>query len=367
MGRTTSASSRSSSTPAPSARTRRAAAPAPRPRGASLAPRHHLSLPGAVTVPVPVLEDLAYGLEQTVTQQAIMCLYGDAGCGKTFGLDTVLASGSVPARRARLLRIQPRPAPTPAALRAHLADASNLDAPPQDPAVFDTALLRALAARDHLLVVDEAQRLDAACFEYLRYLFDDPGTRLAIVLAAGERGLAVLRRQKMLASRTAVWLKIRALTPTRCAGRSRASTRCGRPATRRPWTSWIRACATATSAAGPRPPTTRCASDAPRAALRTTRCWRTCSRPASCRTRTPGDWPHRDSRAGDADRQPGRRPGPRPHAIGASRWTPPPPKNLPPPPSHSPGSEPPPGCSAAPLSPPAPGGRHEQKGHFPAR
>lgn len=213
MGRTTSASSRSSSTPAPSARTRRAAAPAPRPRGASLAPRHHLSLPGAVTVPVPVLEDLAYGLEQTVTQQAIMCLYGDAGCGKTFGLDTVLASGSVPARRARLLRIQPRPAPTPAALRAHLADASNLDAPPQDPAVFDTALLRALAARDHLLVVDEAQRLDAACFEYLRYLFDDPGTRLAIVLAAGERGLAVLRRQKMLASRTAVWLKIRALTP----------------------------------------------------------------------------------------------------------------------------------------------------------
>jgi hypothetical protein len=188
-------------------------ASAPR-RRPSFVPRHHLSVPGAATVPVPVLEDLVRGLEQTVNEQAIMCLYGDAGCGKTFALDTVFASGALPARRARLVRLLPRPAPTPAALRSHLADALILaDVRPEDPGVFDTTLRKALAGRDHLLVVDEAQRLDAACFEYLRYLFDDVDTRLAIVLAAGERGLAVLRRQKMLASRTAVWLKVPALTP----------------------------------------------------------------------------------------------------------------------------------------------------------
>ncbi|MEN8656337.1 ATP-binding protein [Streptomyces sp. 21So2-11] len=220
MGRTTGASSRASQAPARSlpARTLKArpsAAPTPAVRRRpSYPPRHHLSLPGAATVPVPVLEHLVRGLEQTVNERAIMCLYGDAGCGKTFALDTVLASGAVPARRARLIRLLPRPAPTPAALRAHLADALNLtDVRTEDPGVFDTALRKALAGRDHLLVVDEAQRLDAACFEYLRYLFDDAGTCLAIVLAAGERGLAVLRRQKMLASRTAVWLTIPALTP----------------------------------------------------------------------------------------------------------------------------------------------------------
>ncbi|MFK8912774.1 AAA family ATPase, partial [Streptomyces sp. YS-3] len=106
------------------------------------------------------------------------------------------------------------PAPTPAALRGDLADAMNLTgASPQDPAAFDTALRHLLAARDHLFVVDEAQRLDADSFEYLRYLFDDPHTRLSILLAVGEGGLRVLRRQKMLASRTAVWLTVPALTP----------------------------------------------------------------------------------------------------------------------------------------------------------
>ncbi|MGW3660846.1 AAA family ATPase [Streptomyces sp. NPDC005151] len=220
MSRTTGASSRASQAPARSApartpKARPSAVPTPAVRRRpSYPPRHHLSLPGAATVSVPVLEHLARGLEQTMNQQAIMCLYGDAGCGKTFALDTVLASGAVPARRARLVRLMPRPAPTPAALRAHLADALNLTGVrTEDPGAFDTAMRNVLAGREHLLVVDEAQRLDAACFEYLRYLFDAPDTRLAIVLAAGERGLAVLRRQKMLASRTAVWLKVPALTP----------------------------------------------------------------------------------------------------------------------------------------------------------
>ncbi|MEV6319257.1 ATP-binding protein [Streptomyces sp. NPDC051776] len=208
----------SRATPAPSrARSARAPAttPAPAPRRApSAVPRHYLSLPHAVTVELTVLELVKDGLKKAVAEQAFMCVYGDAGVGKTFALDTVLATGVVPARQARLGRLVPPPAPTPAALRSHLADALNLtDAHSENPGVFDTALRKTLAARDHLLVVDEAQRLDAACFEYLRYLVDDPDTTVAIVLAAGEHGLAVLRRQKMLASRTAVWLKVPALTP----------------------------------------------------------------------------------------------------------------------------------------------------------
>lgn len=164
----------------PAARTRtargrqRAPARTPPRRQAPAAPRHYLSLAGAETVWLPVFEDLARGLEQTAGQRAIMCLSGNAGVGKTFALDTVLASKPRPARQARLGRFVPRPAPTPLALRSHLADALNLEAPLKDPGAFDAVLRQVLAARDHLLVVDEAQRLDAACFEYLRYLFATP-------------------------------------------------------------------------------------------------------------------------------------------------------------------------------------------------
>ncbi|MFC9399207.1 hypothetical protein ACFTWS_39775 [Streptomyces sp. NPDC057027] len=52
-----------------------------------------------------------------------------------------------------------------------------------------------------------------AAHRNLRYLFDDPATRLAIILTAGEKGLTQLRRQSMLASRAPVWLNIPALTP----------------------------------------------------------------------------------------------------------------------------------------------------------
>ncbi|MEU6620811.1 ATP-binding protein [Streptomyces litmocidini] len=210
---TTDTSSPTATTPALPAKTSARTAPPARSRTASCVPRHHLDLPDALTVPLPVHEDLTRALQQTLDSQAIMCLYGDAGCGKTFALNTVLAANPLPAGRTRVLRLLPRPTPTPSALRADLADATGLDARPEDPRVFDAALRRTLSARDHLLVVDEAQRLDAACFEYLRYLFDDPATRLAIILTAGEKGLALLRRQNMLASRTAVWLNIPALTP----------------------------------------------------------------------------------------------------------------------------------------------------------
>ncbi|MFJ4866464.1 AAA family ATPase [Streptomyces sp. NPDC088748] len=177
----------------------------------AFAPRHHLDLPGARAVPLPVHEVLAQALQQTVDQRAVMCLYGDAGCGKTFALNTTLAS-TLPAGRTRVIRLLPRPAPTPSALRTDLAHALGIDARPEDPRAFDTAVRRTMSARDHLLVIDEAQRLDGTCFEYLRYLFDDPATRLAIVLAVGEKGLALLRRQSMLASRTAVWLNLPALS-----------------------------------------------------------------------------------------------------------------------------------------------------------
>ncbi|MFK8906244.1 hypothetical protein ACJA3G_04250, partial [Streptomyces sp. YS-3] len=68
-------------------------------------PRHYLSLADAETVLVPILDHLVRALEQTTAQQAFMCLSGDAGVGKTFAVDTVLASGNLSARPLRLARL----------------------------------------------------------------------------------------------------------------------------------------------------------------------------------------------------------------------------------------------------------------------
>ncbi|GGV57146.1 ATP-binding protein [Streptomyces spectabilis] len=179
-----------------------------------LGPQHFLSLPGARTVPVPALDAVTRAVEQTLTEQAVMCLYGDAGCGKTYALQTALASRPVLPGDVRICHLSPRPAPTPLVLRAELLLAAGLPIPPtRDPGVLDTALRTRLAAHPHLLVMDEASRLTTGCVEYLCYLFDDLTTQLTLILATSTKGFRMLRRQPLLVTRTTRWLQIHPLTP----------------------------------------------------------------------------------------------------------------------------------------------------------
>ena len=55
--------------------------------------------------------------------------------------------------------------------------------------------------RPRAVVVDEAQRLDKDCIEFLRYLHDDPRTRFALLLVGGDDAWAVLSKEPMLRSR----------------------------------------------------------------------------------------------------------------------------------------------------------------------
>jgi DNA transposition AAA+ family ATPase len=51
------------------------------------------------------------------------------------------------------------------------------------------------------VVVDEAQRLNKDCIEFLRYLHDDRRTRFALLLVGGDDAWSVLSREPMLRSR----------------------------------------------------------------------------------------------------------------------------------------------------------------------
>ncbi|WP_415954510.1 AAA family ATPase [Streptomyces sp. KLOTTS4A1] len=162
---------------------------------------------------MPAHDAVARAVEQTLAEQAVMCLYGDAGCGKTYALQTALASRPELPGDVRICHLSPRPAPTPTALRAELLLAAGLPIPTtRDPGVLDTALRTQLAAHPHLLVVDEASRLTTDCVEYLCFLFDDPTTQLTLILATSTKGFRMLRRQPLLATRTTHWLQIHPLT-----------------------------------------------------------------------------------------------------------------------------------------------------------
>ncbi|MGY3056267.1 hypothetical protein ACVWZD_008754 [Streptomyces sp. TE3672] len=170
---------------------------------------HFLSLAGARTVVTPGLTEVENALADAHQQRRFLCVLGDAGVGKTFAVHqaahTRFPQAQVPLR----LGARPRPAD----LRAHLHHTLGLHGTlPAAPAVADALIRRTLAAAPRIVVVDEADRMPEACFEYLRFLHDDLPDGLCVVLIAGQHGEKALRAQQMLATRTTQWLTIHPLT-----------------------------------------------------------------------------------------------------------------------------------------------------------
>ena len=177
--------------------------------------RHFLDLDAGV------VRTVDYALCQRAVRDVIGAgamgvIHGQAGAGKTFAVeDAVAASGET----AVFLAFAARPTMRGIAeeLCARLFDF--------DPARTDqkslTRLLRARLDVDPvLIVVDEAQRLNRECFEFLRYL-DDPaerglgGTahRSPMLLVGGDQAWGVLASDPMLRSRVYRRVQCRRLRP----------------------------------------------------------------------------------------------------------------------------------------------------------
>ncbi|MET7829280.1 ATP-binding protein [Streptomyces sp. NPDC005386] len=163
---------------------------------------HHLNLPGARTVTTSAVRAAAHTLDQALSTQSMICLTADPGVGKTYTLQLLCEQRpDLPA-----LRLLPRPQARPDDLRHSLYRELGLPAdPPADPGICDDYLRHALARTRHVLVVDEAHQLSAACIEYVRYLYDDPGPQVTIVLLASRPRLRALRSQPTLINRVATW------------------------------------------------------------------------------------------------------------------------------------------------------------------
>ncbi|MFE1029719.1 AAA family ATPase [Streptomyces sp. NPDC058818] len=166
-------------------------------------------VPDAQVVHTPALRSVLRTVAHAAAVGAVVCLYGDAGQGKTVALQYALSQLPHPAR---VRRVHVGVHPTVPELRRVLADALELGRRlPRGAGEADLMLVNALR-QPRVLVLDEAQRLPGPALEFLRGLWDHPDTDTAILLA-GAGSERALRRVPALASRVLTWELVPRLRP----------------------------------------------------------------------------------------------------------------------------------------------------------
>ena len=169
--------------------------------------------PGAVAIDTPQLQLARHVVADTASFQAVGVIHGPAGLGKTFA--TRLATTRLPAdpqcpdgEGLPVCTIAFPSRPTMRLVADLLLQALNGTSPDRQANRFylTAALVRELAHRPRLIVVDEAQRLSEECIELLRYLHDHDDTTFGLLYVGGNGCWQVLGRQPMLRSR--VWRRL---------------------------------------------------------------------------------------------------------------------------------------------------------------
>jgi type II secretory pathway predicted ATPase ExeA len=163
--------------------------------------RHFLDLAEARTLKTQEYQLTQRAVRDVAAHRAMGLIHGDAGHGKTFAVDEAVADLAV-----RALWLDLPFGTSPKQLVEELFAAVSGARQSGTRAELERLLLEALSRRDVLLIVDEAQRLNYYCVEYLRYLYDLPAARLALVLVGGNGCWQLLRRYPMLRSR--IWRRV---------------------------------------------------------------------------------------------------------------------------------------------------------------
>lgn len=139
-----------------------------------------------------------------------MCVHGGVGLGKTLAVKTNLYDLA----RDTTLRFQYPPGLTLSDFRADLIEALGLPDDLQPGHRSTERLIKdSLTAQPRVLVLDEAQGLSNHILEYVRGLWDDDRTDLAVVFVGGENCYRRIRRRAALASRICLWQQYEPLRP----------------------------------------------------------------------------------------------------------------------------------------------------------
>ncbi len=159
--------------------------------------RHFLDLPGARVLPTTGLQLVDQAVGHVVDAAAMGVVHGPAGMGKTYAVESALAT------RSRVGVWSSFPSwPTMRLVAATLFE--QLTGSPAGRAsrfVLMDGVIEELSTRPRVVIVDEAQRLNTECIEFLRHLHDHPSTRFPLLLVGGDGAWQVLSAQPMLRSR----------------------------------------------------------------------------------------------------------------------------------------------------------------------
>jgi DNA transposition AAA+ family ATPase len=161
--------------------------------------RHFLELEGAKTVDTEPFLLARRAIVDLYEASAMGAIHGEAGTGKTFAVEDALRQ--TPQLQSCWVTFPARP--TMRAVASSLLAALTRTTPSIQRNRFETTavLLDVLGHERWVIVIDEAQRLNRECIEYLRYLHDHPVTCFALVLVGGDGCWEVLAREPMLRSR----------------------------------------------------------------------------------------------------------------------------------------------------------------------
>jgi AAA domain-containing protein len=163
---------------------------------------HYLRLHDANVVATDALLTTQRNLQTVISKQAMMCVHGGAGLGKTLSVNQCLREIAP----SETVRVEFNSHPRPRDVRMVLFEALEIPGrPPRRPFEFNQLLKEALSQEFRILVCDESQWLSRECFELYRYLWDQRQTQIAIIFVGGDDCYRVLKAEPMLASRIYIW------------------------------------------------------------------------------------------------------------------------------------------------------------------
>lgn len=170
--------------------------------------RHFLNLDGAATISTDSLLLTRRALADVAEACAMGAVHGDAGLGKTFAVEEAAGATAEPAVWTSFPG-----RPTMRLVATTLAELlTGAPAPERNRFYLTGMLIDELATRRRVLIIDEAQRLNRECIEYLRHLHDHPRTTFGLLLVGGDGCWQVLSREPMLRSRIYRRVAFRPLT-----------------------------------------------------------------------------------------------------------------------------------------------------------
>ncbi|GHC34390.1 AAA family ATPase [Streptomyces rochei] len=172
---------------------------------------HYLGLTGANAMATKAVAETETRLLKAIKHNAMVCIHGHVGLGKTFAVHTVLR------RRAAeiTVRLRYNTGANMNEIRTQLWRRLDLPGqPPQSVGPCDQHIRDALEAEPRVLLIDEVQGLGPKALEYFRTLWGDDARRAPIILVGSGNARQKILNNPALHSRILDWYQFSPLTPT---------------------------------------------------------------------------------------------------------------------------------------------------------